>query len=72
MLEFDTKVRKWGNSWGVIIPKRELEKEGIKEKETLHLIAIKKNKRIKKTFGMLKGWKSGQYIKDISRRELYD
>ncbi len=72
MFEFDTEVRKLGNSFGVIIPKRKLEMENIKEREMLHFIAIRKNKEIKKTFGLLKKWKTGQEIKDISRRELYD
>lgn len=72
MLEFDTKVKKWGNSLGVILPKFELEKREIGENETLHIIVMKKNRNIRKTFGMLKGWKTGQQIKDISRKELYD
>lgn len=72
MLEFDTKVKKWGNSLGVILPKFELEKREIGENETLHIIVMKKNRNIRKTFGMLKGWKTGQQIKDLSRKELYD
>ncbi len=71
MLEFETKIRKWGNSLGIILPKNKLGKEKVRENEVLHIIMFRKNPKIKKTFGMLRGWKSGQEIKDISRKELY-
>ncbi len=72
MLEFDTKVKKWGNSLGIVIPKLELKQNLIRENEILHFIVVRKNKDIKNTFGILKFKKSAQKIKDEIRDELYD
>ena len=69
MIEFETKVKKWGNSLGMVIPKRAIEKGQVKEEQTLHIIAIQENKAIKGTFGTVKGLKSGQAIKDMLRKE---
>ena len=72
MLEFDAKIKKWGNSLGMVIPKENLKKETIKENEIIHVIAIRKNEAIKESFGMLRDWKmTGQKAKDIARKELY-
>lgn len=72
MLEFESKVKKWGNSFGVIIPKEELKRRGIKENQEVHIIALEKSNTLKESFGMLKGWKiTGQEAKDRARRELY-
>ena len=70
MLEFETKIKKWGNSFGLVVPKKEIEEDNIKENEVLHVIAIRKNKGIKRTFGILKKWRSGQEIKDISSEKI--
>ncbi len=71
MLEFDTKVKKWGNSVGLIIPKEKL--NGIRENDEIHVIAFKKSNVLKETFGSLKGWKmTGQRAKDLARKELYN
>ena len=73
MLEFDAKIKKWGNSFGMVIPKENLKKEIIKENEIIHVIAIRKNESIKESFGMLRDWKmTGQKAKDIARKELYN
>ena len=70
----ETKVKKWGNSFSVVIPIEVVEKEKIKENQTLKLILLKDSKEVfKKTFGMLKGklTKPTQQIKDELRRDLY-
>jgi len=71
MLEFDSKIKKWGNSFGLIIPKDRL--NGAKEDDIIHFIGMKKNDAIKKSFGMLSEWKGqGQEMKDRLRKELYN
>ena len=73
MLEFNTKLKRWGNSFGLIIPRSEIEKDNLKPEEELYVIAIKKNDSIKNSFGLLKGWKvSGQKAKEIIRKELHN
>ena len=72
MLKFETKVKKWGNSLGVIIPKEELKGESLKENDELFIIAMKRDNAIRESFGILKDWKmTGQKAKDLARRELY-
>ena len=74
MTVIDVKVKKWGNSFGVVIPKDIIESEDIKEDENVRLIVLKKSARaFKETFGIGKGKvkKSGQEFKDEARRELY-
>jgi len=74
MTVIEAKVKRWGNSFGVVIPIEVVEKEKIKENQTLKLILLKDSKEVfKKTFGMLKGklTKPTQQIKDELRRDLY-
>lgn len=52
----DLKVKKWGNSLGIIIPKDTVEKQGIKEGVTVSVsIQIKNKTKAKDIFGILKG-----------------
>lgn len=74
MTVVETKLRKWGNSFGVVIPMDVVEKEGMKEDENVRIIVVKNSREaFRKTFGMLKGRlrKSSQQMKDELRRELY-
>lgn len=72
-MEFDTKIKKWGNSAGLIIPKNKLEWNGFKKNEEVHVIILRKSNVLRQTFGMLKGKRtmSGQEAKDRIRRELH-
>jgi len=75
MAVIETRLKKWGNSFGLIIPKEIVERENMKEEGELRVVVIKKNssKVLHETFGMGKGkiTKSGQQLKDEARRELY-
>ena len=68
------QVKKWGNSFGVIIPKEVMESEKLKESDEIDFLIIKPNGALKETFGILKGKlkKSAQNMKDELREELYD
>ncbi len=72
MPELDSKVKKWGNSLGIVIPIEIAKKDRIKEGQDVHVIIIKKSDVLKKTFGTLKLKKTAQEIKDELRAELYD
>ena len=71
MIEIKTKLRKWGNSFGVIVPQKAIENTGIKEGEEVSILLSKDEENpIKETFGSLKGWKiNTQKIKDEMRRD---
>ncbi len=52
----DIKVRKWGNSFGIIIPKDIVDKQNIKEGITVRINIQPKNRtKSKDIFGILKG-----------------
>ena len=72
MLEVEAKVRKWGRSFGVVIPKEKVKEEGIKENETITLLITKKTNVLKETFGTMKFKRSTQEILDESDREDWD
>lgn len=46
-----TKVRKWGNSFGVIIPKDELRERNICENQEIIIEITKKENPLKELFG---------------------
>ena len=72
MLEVEAKVRKWGRSFGVVIPKDKIKEEGIKENETIRLLIGKKTNVLKETFGTLKFKRTTQEILDESDRQDWD
>lgn len=45
-----SKVKRWGNSFGVLVPKEIVEKEGLKEGEEVE-ISVRKVSDIKHLFG---------------------
>jgi len=58
MIEYETKVKKWGNSMGIILPKEEVKREKLREKQSVRvIISPVKSIRVKDIFGKLKGWK---------------
>ncbi len=60
-----TTLRKWGNSYGVVIPKEAALKEGIKENDEVEVI-IKKPVDIRSLFGKYK-FEDVQRVKDELR-----
>ncbi len=70
----ETKVKRWGNSLGIIIPSKAVEIRNIKENDSIKILIVKDSKKVlKKTFGLLKGklTKPTQQIKNELRRDLY-
>lgn len=71
------RLKKWGNSFGVIIPREIVESENFRENQEIEFLLVKKQsseKVLKETFGMLRGRfkKTAQEMKDELRDELYD
>jgi len=65
----EVTVKKWGNSFGVVLPKDIVEKEGLKENKRI-VINIIKQADLSDIFGLVKKRKmSGQKMKDLSRKE---
>lgn len=74
MIEVKTKLRKWGNSLGIVIPLAKAKQEEMKEGEEVLALVNKEKNVLEETFGMLKGKRkqSGQEIKDMIRKELHN
>ncbi len=74
MEQIKTKVKKWGNSFGVIIPKEVIEKEKLKENnEIVITVQAKRFTTVGDIFGILKrkSKKSTQEIMDEIDKELW-
>ena len=72
MIEVEAKVRKWGRSFGVVIPKEKIKEEGIKENETIKLLIAKRSNVLKETFGTFKFKKTTQEMLDEIDKESWD
>ncbi len=56
MISCEARVKKWGSSMAVIIPKTMAKKDGLKVNDKVRLMVNKPNNVIAETFGALKGW----------------
>ena len=45
-----SKLRRWGNSYGVVVPKEVVEKEGLKEGELVE-ISVRRATDVRRLFG---------------------
>ena len=66
-MAIEVKVKKWGNSMGVIIPSEVIEASNLRENDSICLTIVKKA-NFSDVFGMIKDRKmSGQAFKDMVR-----
>ncbi len=72
VLEAEVKLKKWGSSIGVVLPKQALEKEAFKEGETVRVLVFKKRNPLKETFGTVKFSKSTEQMMREIDREMWD
>ena len=71
MIEVEAKVRRWGRSFGVVIPKEKVIEEGIKENETVKLLIGKKSNVLKEIFGTMKFKKSTEKMMREIDKEMW-
>ncbi len=72
MLEVKAKVREWGRSLGVVLPKESVQQEGIGKNDTVTLLITKKRNALRETFGTLKFKKATDEILKESDEEAWD
>ncbi|PIN91359.1 hypothetical protein COU57_00945 [Candidatus Pacearchaeota archaeon CG10_big_fil_rev_8_21_14_0_10_32_14] len=73
MIEIKTNLRKWGNSFGVIVPQKDLESTNIKEgDEVIILVRTCKDNVLKEMFGTHKFSKSTKQLMKEMDKELYN
>jgi antitoxin component of MazEF toxin-antitoxin module len=61
-----SKLKKWGNSYGVVVPREIVEKEGLREGEIVE-ISVRKAAEIERLFGRYP-FKDLQSQKDAMRK----
>ena len=64
------KIKKWGNSIGLLIPKEEARKLNLKENQEVVVELIKKENPLKELYGSLKFNKSTEQLLKESRKML--
>ncbi len=72
MAEVTTKILKWGNSYGIIIPHEVLRNKGMREGEEVSAILIKKGNVLRETFGTAQFKKPIKKMLKEADKELYD
>ncbi|MEK6908858.1 MAG: AbrB/MazE/SpoVT family DNA-binding domain-containing protein [Nanoarchaeota archaeon] len=71
-LQTKAKIKIWGNSLGIVIPKEVVIRENLQEDEEVDIV-IKKRHTLKELFGIGKGSKiDAQKMKDEIRREEFE
>ncbi|MBI2148901.1 AbrB/MazE/SpoVT family DNA-binding domain-containing protein [Candidatus Woesearchaeota archaeon] len=73
MAAIESKLRKWGRSIGLVIPKEAVIKDKLKEGDNVSII-IRKNQKnlLKETFGIFKFKRSIKEILAEGNRESWD
>lgn len=68
-MEITTRLKRWGNSLGIVIPSETIKQKSLQEDEKV-IITIEREKKIREIFGSLRSWKiNAQKVKNESRKE---
>jgi antitoxin component of MazEF toxin-antitoxin module len=71
MIEIETKLRRWGNSFGAVIPLTKIRGSGIKEGETITITIQKEDNVLREMFGKHKFKKPIEKIMREMDKELW-
>ena len=71
-IAFETKLKKWGRSFGVLVPMEQIKKANLDENEKIEVVVSKKRNPLKETFGTVKLRRSTKEMLDESDREAWD
>lgn len=66
----EVKTKKWGNSIGVIIPKKLVDELNIKPEEKVQLSISKQSNVLKELFGSMQSDKSAEQLRSEVRGDL--
>jgi antitoxin component of MazEF toxin-antitoxin module len=73
MIEIKTKLQKWGNSFGIVVPIKIVKEGGMKEGEEVSALILPKEKvNLRKIFGSHKFNKTVEQMMEETDRELYN
>lgn len=54
MIEIEARLRRWGRSFGVVIPMDKIKKENFSENDRIKIVISKKKNPLRETFGIMK------------------
>ena len=72
MIEIETKLRKWGNSFGIVIPIKSAESAKVKDGDEVTILLKNEKPNLKKLFGAHKFSKSIEKLMKEMDEELYN
>ena len=74
MIETEVKIKRWGRSFGVIIPMEMIKESNLNENEIVNIVVQKKKNPFLENFGILKGKmkKTTKELLDESDKEGWD
>ena len=72
MIEFRTKLKRWGRSFGIVVPMEKIQKAKLDENMTIDIMITKQESPVKKHFGKVKFKRPIKEILDEGDRESWD
>ena len=72
MIEVESRLRRWGRSFGIVIPMEKIKEANLAENDSLDVIITKKDNPLRKHFGTFKFKKSTKELLKESDREAWD
>ena len=71
-IEFEAKLKRWGRSFGVVVPMEKIKKAAMHEDEKIEVIMNRKRNVLKETFGTHKFSRPIERILDEGDKESWD
>lgn len=72
MITIEAKLKRWGRSYGLIVPMEKVNEAHLSEKDTLNIMITKKKNPLEETFGMFKFKRSTEEILKEGDKESWD
>lgn len=72
MIEIKTKLRRWGNSLGIVVPQKMLESQKIKEGDEISIFVSTKKTNLRNLFGKHKFKKPVEEMMKEIDEDLYN
>ncbi len=72
MIELKSRLRRWGRSFGIVVPMEKIKEENFSENEIVRIFIAKKRNPLKATFGVFKFKRPIKEILDEGDKENWD
>jgi len=72
MIEFKSRLKKWGRSFGIVVPMEKIKRANIDENAVIEITITKQESPLKETFGTAKFKKTTKEMLRESDKEAWD